>query len=542
MQRGLVAHASRPVIIRTTGQRVGEGQPAEARLRSADLLAALSLVTDLGMGNPPEVAISGCLIATALARRLGVDESGVADIYYTTLLRYVGCTAPAHEQAFLVGGDDIGLRAGRARIDSMRPRAAFGLMLRQMGRGQPPLQRARQLAVTLAHPTAGRQIRTADCEVASTMARRLGLGAGVQRGLLQIFERWDGRGVPHGLRGEAIAVPARYAQVATLAVLLERDGGVDAALAELRRRAGGQLDPTLTAAFVRHGPKLLQEVAAADVWLAILEVEPSPQETITDDRLEDVARAFGDVVDLKTPFTPGHAAGVAELAEGAARWLRLGDAAAVALKRAALLHDLGRAGVPNGIWERPGALTSADWERVRLHPYQTERILARSPTLAPLAAIAGMHHERQDGSGYHRQVRAAAIPVTARVLAAADVYQALTQDRPHRQARHADDAAQCLTAEARAGRLDNDAVAAVLAVTGHHVRAPRHAWPRGLSDREVEVLRLVARGCSTRAIAERLVITPKTADHHVQHVYAKIGVSTRASATMFALEHDLLSG
>ena len=188
---------------------MGEGLPAEARLRSADLLAALSLVTDLGMGNPPEAAISGCLIATALARRLGVDESSVVDIYYTTLLRYVGCTAPAHEQALLAGGDDIGLRSRRARIDSMRSRAALGVMFRQMGSGQPPLQRARQVAVALAHPTAGRQFRTADCEVASTMARRLGLAAGVQRGLLQIFERWDGRGVPHGLRGEAIALPAR---------------------------------------------------------------------------------------------------------------------------------------------------------------------------------------------------------------------------------------------------------------------------------------------------------------------------------------------
>lgn len=358
------------------------------------------------------------------------------------------------------------------------------------------------------------------------MARRLGLSVGVQRGLHEIFERWDGRGAPWGLRGEAIALPARFAQVATQAVLVERQDG--------------PLDPSLMAAFVRYGPELLEEIAAVDVWQAVLEVEPSPQDAISEHRLDEVARAFGDMVDLKTPFTSGHAAGVAELAEGAARALRLGEIEVVALRRAALLHDLGRAGVPNSVWERPGPLTQADWERVRLHPYHTERILARSPSLVPLAALAGMHHERLDGSGYHRQVRATAIPMSARVLAAADVYQALTQDRPHRSAYTADASAGELVAEARAGRLDGEAVAAVLAAAGHRAPGPRRAWPAGLSDREVEVLRQVARGRSNREIAQHLVISPKTADHHIQHVYTKIGVSTRAAATMFAVEHDLL--
>ena len=518
---------------------MGEGSSGEASLRCADLLAALSLVTDLGMGNPPEVAMRGCLLATSLACRLGVDEGTAADIYYTTLLRYVGCTAPAHEQAFLSGGDDVRLRAGRALLDSARRLDALGLLVSQT-HDQPPLRRARQLAVAITHPWAERQVKTADCEVASAIARRIGLSAGVQRSLHEIFERWDGRGTPQGLRGEAISLPARYAQVATLAVLIERHAGVDAALATLRLRAGGQLDPTLTAAFVAQGSRLLEEISAADAWRAVLEAEPSPHDNILERRLDEVARAFGDMVDLKTLFTPGHAAGVAELAEGAARELRLGDPETRAIKRAALLHDLGRAGVPNGIWERPGPLSTADWERVRLHAYHTERILARSPTLAPLAAIAGQHHERQDGSGYHRQARSASIPIAARVLAAADVYQALTQGRPHRPARPADAAADWLAAEARAGRLDHDAVGAVLTAAGHRGRTPRRSWPCGLSEREVEVLRLLARGCSTREIGRQLVISAKTADHHVQHVYTKIGVTTRASATMFALEHDLL--
>jgi len=513
-----------------------------SRVGTADVLTALSLVTDLGMGNPPETAMRGCLIATGLARRLGLDDRTTTDVYYTTLLRYVGCTAPAHEQAFVSGGDDIGLRARRAYIDSSRRREAVKLVFLQPGGGEPLLDKVRQLAGLIVRPGMERQMKTADCEVASSTARRLGLSSGVQRALHEIFERWDGRGVPKGLRGEAITVPARFAQVATLAVLLEGVVGHQSMFAAIGQRAGGQLDPTLTSAFVQEGPKLLREFADADVdvWQAVLEAEPRPRDTVADHGVDNIARAFGDLVDLKTTFTPGHASRVAELAEGASRELKLDEPAAVTLRRAALLHDVGRAGVPNSAWERPGPLTSTDWEQVRLHAYHTERILSRSPALAPLAAVAGMHHERQDGSGYHRQIQSRAIPLSARVLAAADVYQALTQNRPHRPAYSAGAAADRLTSEATAGRLDQQAVNAVLAVAGHRVRGLQRTWPRGLSDREVEVLRLVARGYATREIARQLVISPKTADHHVQHVYAKIAVSTRASATLFALEHDLL--
>jgi HD-GYP domain-containing protein (c-di-GMP phosphodiesterase class II) len=515
-------------------------QSTEEGLRCADLLAALSLVTDLGMGNPPEVAMRGCLLATALARHLGVGEDSTSDVYYTTLLRYVGCTAPAHEQAWLAGGDDIGLRSRRARIDPGLRREALGLAISDVGRRPSPFSLARQLTLGLTHPDIERQIKTADCEVAGATARRMGLSTGVERGLREIFERWDGQGAPSGLRGEMIALPARIAQLATQAVLFAERGGTAEAVAALRRRSGRQLDPELTAVFIRDGPKLLAEIDTTDVWQAVLDAEPAPRDVVPEHRVDVVARAFGDVVDLKTPFTPGHAAGVAELAEGAARRLKLPEPEVVALRRAALLHDLGRAGVPNSVWERPGPLSRADWERVRLHAYYTERILARSPSLAPLAAIAGMHHERLDGSGYHRQLRAASIPTAARVLAAADVYQALTQDRPHRPARTAEAAADHLIAEARAERLDREAVESVLGAAGHRLPRRRRAWPSGLSDREVEVLRLTARGCSVRDVATQLVISPKTADHHLQHVYAKIGVSTRAAATLFALEHDLL--
>jgi HD-GYP domain-containing protein (c-di-GMP phosphodiesterase class II)/DNA-binding CsgD family transcriptional regulator len=272
----------------------------------------------------------------------------------------------------------------------------------------------------------------------------------------------------------------------------------------------------------------------------VLDSEPLPYQVAGEHDIDNMASAFGDLVDLKTPFMPGHAVGVADLAAGAAQHLKISDPSGVTIRRAGLLHDIGRAGVPNSVWERRGPLSGADWEQVRLHAYHTERILSRSPGLAPLATMAGMHHERQDGSGYHRQVNTTAIPLAARVLAAADAYQALTQQRPYRPSHSTDEAAAALLVEVRAGRLDRDATEAVLVAAGRRIRITRRTWPCDLTDREVDVLRLVARGLSTRDVGRQLVISPKTADHHIQHLYAKIGVATRAAATLFALEHDLL--
>ena len=193
------------------------------------------------------------------------------------------------------------------------------------------------------------------------------------------------------------------------------------------------------------------------------------------------------------------------------------------------------------MWEKPGPLATAEWEQARLHAYLSERVLATSAALAPMAAIAGMHHERLDGSGYHRGCRGPELPPAARVLAAADAFQAMAQPRPHRAALAPEQAADVLAAEAHAGRLDPDAVAAVLETAGRPPSRLRHELrPGGLSDREVEVLRLVAAGYTNPDIGRRLGISRRTAEHHVQHIYTKIGVSTRAAATLFALEHSLL--
>jgi HD-GYP domain-containing protein (c-di-GMP phosphodiesterase class II) len=376
--------------------------------------------------------------------------------------------------------------------------------------------------------------------VGARIADRLHLGEAVRTGLFHNIERWDGKGEPQGLSGENVALPARVTQVATQAVIFDRLGGPEAAVEVARRRSEGWFDPKVVEAFERVGPKVLGRLAEADVWAEVLEAEPEPVRRIPEEGLDDVGRAFADMVDLKTPFTLEHSTGVAELAARAAVRLSLPDRDVTAIRRAALLHDLGRVAVSNALWEKPASLTSTEWEQVRLHPYHSERILAQSAALEPLARMAGMHHERQDGSGYHHAARAGEIPASARLISAADAFQAMTQDRPHRPALPEETAAEALMTEAKDGLLDADSVRSVLESAGRRPGSVRTAWPAGLSDREVEVIRLVARGLSNKQVAARLFISPRTAEHHVQHVYAKIGVSTRAAAALFAMEHDLL--
>jgi putative nucleotidyltransferase with HDIG domain len=501
-----------------------------APLRLAELLAGLSLVADVGMGLEPGEASRATLVAMELAP----EAEEPADVYYTTLLQHIGCTAYAHEAARMLGGDELAVKRAAVHTDFGRPTDVLRTYL-------PNLAPAARLAtrVTAAGTAAvrgGTIVRgysRANCEVAARTAERVGLGPGVVAGLLDVYEQWNGKGGPRRLRAEAIAEPARIAQVAATAALFHGVGGRTTAVEALRRRAGRALDPRL-AELAERCVGVLDTVQ--DPVAAAVAAEPAPAVTFESPQAMDrVCRAFGEVVDIKTPLHHGHCTGVAELAEASAS-----RADRDALRRAALLHDIGRASVPNGIWERPGPLTWAEQERVRLHAYHSERILARCGPLAPFASLAGMHHERLDGSGYHRAATASALAMPARVLAAADVFQALTQPRAHRPARSAEEAADELAREAAAGRLDPDAVRAVIEAAGAAARAVRAPLPAGLTDRQAQVLRLVARGLSNPQIARELVISRRTAERHVQDVYARIGISSRAGAALYALEHDLL--
>jgi DNA-binding CsgD family transcriptional regulator len=271
----------------------------------------------------------------------------------------------------------------------------------------------------------------------------------------------------------------------------------------------------------------------------VVGAEPALAVMLSGERLDAALAAIANFIDLKSPYFLGHSTAVAELVTEAARRREVGEGEVRTLRRAALVHDFGRLGVSNAILDKRGSLGAGEWERVRLEPYVTERMLGQSPALAPLAAIAVQHRERLDGSGYPRRLSGSAISHSARLLGAADCYQAMREPRPHRPALEADQAAANLRAEVKAGRLDSDAVEAVLGAAGHRVPRRREG-PAGLTPREVDVLRLLARGLPNKQIARQLVISPKTVSNHVEHIYAKIGASTRAAAALFAVQHGLL--
>jgi HD-GYP domain-containing protein (c-di-GMP phosphodiesterase class II) len=513
-----------------------------ARLRLADLLGGLSIAADLGFGLPPEEAMRSCLIATSIARRQGLAEADAADTFYTALLMHVGCGALSHETA-AVFGDDRVLMSAVAKTNVADPADIAATLLPELTRAMGDAERSRVEHYTAARGREfGRRFDTGSCEVASATAKRVGLGPGVERALREAVEWWNGDGPPRGLRGEEIALPARIARAAADAARFDHLGGPEAAVEALRRRSGGILDPSVVEVFAANADRLLAETHAGDPRQLILEAEPDPVVEIDAAELTRVAAAFGDLADLKTPWTHGHSGAVGKLAKAAAENLRLDAQTTFRLSVSAALQELGRLAVSNAIWEKPGPLTAAEWEQVRMHPYHSERILATSSALEPMARAAGMHHERLDGSGYHRGCRARELSPAARVLAAADAYQAMTQERPHRRALSADQASEELQRDVRAGRLDRDAVSAVLeAAGGPRPRRRDNLRPGGLSEREIEVVRLVAAGCSNPEIATHLVISRRTAEHHVQHIYAKVGVSSRAGLALFAHEHDLIS-
>jgi HD-GYP domain-containing protein (c-di-GMP phosphodiesterase class II) len=512
------------------------------RIRLAELMAALSLATDLGLGQPLEHELGVCLSALELAERLGCDPEERSDVFYVALLAHAGCTAAAPYFASWVGGDEIHFQRGAQVLGpASEPAEDVRYLVRRLADDRPLPERARLVARQLVGGQKHFALAAANlCEGGSLLAQRLHVGSEVAHALGQMTERWDGKGVPGGAAGDQICRPVRIVRVVHdfVAIAQARDGA--AAIEALRRRRGRGYDPAVVDAALADPGALLRASEVTDAWERVIEAEPRPVATISSAGLEAVARAFGEFADLKLGFLRGHSSRVAELAATAADGLGCSRAEVSHVRAAGFLHDLGRVAVPNGIWDRPGRLSAGEWERVRLHPYYTERFLERSAALAPLAVTCGSHHERLDGSGYHRGARAPQLSMAARLLAAADAYDAITHDRPHRRALRAEAARDELGGMVRAGRFAKRPVDAVLEAAGAAPLRVRQGYPAGLSEREVDVLRLLAQGRTNREIATALVITERTAGHHVEHIYAKAGVSTRVGAALFAMRHDLL--
>jgi HD-GYP domain-containing protein (c-di-GMP phosphodiesterase class II) len=480
---------------------------AEARL--AELVAALSLGIDLGFGQPMEHVLRQCLISLRVAERLGLDEQQRADVYYTSLLINVGCHSDAHEQAKWFG-DDF---ASKAIKYDHEPRSLrmMATGLRYLGRGHPPLHRFK---LGLEFALSGHRDVDGMIESHSQIARALGeqldLAPAVIDSLANSYERWDGRGWPGDLKGDEVPLPARIAQFAEYVEVSNRVEGVAGATRMARQRRGKQFDPQVVDVLVQDADAILPPPDDASSWSAVVASEPGLAVILDDEQFDRALTSIAAFVDLKSPYFLGHARAVADLAAEAAP-----DDARLA-RRAGLVHDWGRLGVSNAILDKQGPLGAGEWERLRLQGYITERMLQQSEALAPLARTA--------------------LPAQlGRVLDAANAYQAMREPRPHRDALEPDRAA----AELRSGPFDAEAVEAVLAAAGHRV-ARRREGPAGLTPREVEVLRLLARGLSNKEIAKRLSISPKTVGNHAEHIYAKIDAQSRAAAAFFAMQQGLL--
>jgi HD-GYP domain-containing protein (c-di-GMP phosphodiesterase class II) len=493
------------------------------------VIAALSVTSDLTRGHPPGEAMRACLLSNELARRGGLDAIRQGDVFYASLMRFAGCAATSHEAAAAFGGDDVAVRARGDLIDPTRPMEALRF-LTGLGSG------AEKLRVLARAPRVAQIVEEsarADCEVGADLTQRLRLPEEVRRAVLCAFERFDGKGSPSGLAGEEVSEAARFAAAGFAAVMFDAVGGADLAAETVARWSGRALDPSIAAIFLEAPVELLKISNPDDVWDAVVDSEPEPRRLFRDDaHLDEVLAGFGDAADLKTPFFQGHSRGVALLARAATTYDTTVDPATA--YRAGLVHDLGRVAVPTGVWERTGPLRAEEWELVRLHPYHSGRILARSPVLEPLGAIVSRHHERTDGSGYPAGVRAGEQEATARLLAAADVWHALGEARPHRAALSPVEASRVLSGLP----LDRDAVRAVLRAAD----APPGSFPQlpvDLTERELEVLRLLASGRTKRQIAGELFISHSTVHTHTVHIYAKCDVSTRAGLAMFAMRHGL---
>jgi HD-GYP domain-containing protein (c-di-GMP phosphodiesterase class II) len=519
------------------GRQASPAQGSEP-VRTAELIAALCLATDLGMAFPFEHGLHTTLIAMRLAEKLGVDRQDAAQTYYACLLSHASCTTEAHVAAEVFGGSlttnfhPVMYGSGREGLT--------GILRALPDPGSPALVRAVQTAGRLPRAARGqRPALTAACEVAGLLAHQVGAPPSVPGLLAYLTERWDGRGPLRRAKGTQIPLPMRIVHVATDAAFQRLVGGVGHAVRLVGERAGHAFDPEVAACVVDGGSEILALEEGASAWEEVLALEPPPRLVLEAAGVDRALGAMGNFADLVSPSLAGHSTGVAELAAGAARHCGIDAVGVAAIRRAGLVHDLGRVAVHPRVWQQPGPLSADDWEQVRLHPYQTERVLSRSAFLAALAPIAGLHHERLDGSGYHRGCAGAALPVPARVLAAADAYQAMTEPRPRRQALTPEQAATTLGQEASSGRLDPGAVAAVCEAAGQ--RVPRLARPAGLTEREAEVVGLLARGLQTKQVARALGISIKTADRHIQNAYGKLGVSTRAAAALVAMEHGLVA-
>jgi HD-GYP domain-containing protein (c-di-GMP phosphodiesterase class II) len=498
-----------------------------------ECLSALSVILDLANGLEEDKSLLTAAFALELAQEVGCTAEEQSAAFFASLLRHLGCTAYASVESTLAA-DDVSLRSRLIHADASRAgdviSAVSGANPQLVDRGLGVLRLAAN-ARTLRNEWTNEA-----CGAARVLSEQLRLGPQVSRALDEVFERWDGAGSPKRVGGEDLSRVGRVAQVAHAAAVFWLAGGRELAQDTLRARTGTILDPRMAELAVNLVLRLDEDDFPGTRVDAVARM---PATLALETTIEDIAQAFGDFADLQTPFTRGHSRAVARVADAAAAHLGLPTAERQALKLAAHLHDIGQVAVATSVWTRPRSFRPTERERARSHVYFTERVLASAAPLEPVAKIAGAHHERLDGTGYHRGVKQAAILRPARLLAVADAACGMQEARAHRAALSRDATAQLLREQVKAGALDEDCVVAVLTALGER-RSSAAASAPALTERELDVLRLLATGKTNKEIAQSLGISGRTVQHHTIHIYEKFQVDTRAAAALLAVRHGLI--
>lgn len=508
-----------------------------ADIRLAELLGSLSFAGDLGRGQSMGHVLRTTRIAMALAERLGVPSAQLADVYFTALLVHAGCTAGAAECAAFLASDELSAQKDFCLCDPSNLSQMLGWMKRNVAKGQPlPARTARMLQLMARGEQCFRDVDQGCSEVGSRIASRLGLSEGTQVGLYHICESWSGKG-PHKLKGEDIPLSGRIVNAAMILEVFVSERGVSAAKEAARVRKGKSFDPQVAAAADGLCDDLAfwEALRQDEDWSSVLDLEPGSARLVSESHLDDFALALADIVDLKSPLASAHSRETAALAERLAVRLQLSPEDVTLTRRAALVHDVGMVAVPSFLLESGRRWSEAEFERFRLHTYYTDRLLSRSDVLRPIGIVASAHHENIDGSGYHRALSGAQMSLLARVVATASAYVELSES--------GDSDPERLLVDLRKQRaLDGDCLVALASEAGFRSEAPaRRNWPAGLTEREVEVLRLVATGLNLKETAAKLVISDHTARHHLENIYSKAGVTSRAGVTLFAVESGLVS-
>ncbi len=509
------------------------------------MLGAIAFASDLAFGVELEDGARSCLIAVRVAERMGLNSEQIAGVYYTALLKEAGCTAWTGSLAEFWKTDEIAARRELILGDLRSPPFLMRWMWQHVGSELPLPRRIGRVAKVAA--TSGPFVQEgfrSSCEVASLIAVRLGMPTQVQEALRSVFEEWDGKGFPDGLRQEQIPLISRVVLPSFYLSILYRAGGSDAATAFAREGRGSLFDPSVIDAFVPliSEASFRRELDDPELWDRVVEMERGATVALDESDLDAWAEVFADFSDLKVPHMAAHSRRVATLAAAMASRFGCGATDIDDIRRAALAHDLGLVSVPTYALQKPSDRHSAvEREQIRLHPYTAGRVLSHVPGLTPLVAMIQSHHEHYDGTGFYQGLKGDQIPLGGRIIAVADGFDDLTHDGPNSAAQEPDEALRMMLSE-RGKAYAPEALDALQAeLGGAAITHARTVRPAGLTDREVEILRLATQGVTRGEIAKKLVVSEHTVRHHLSHIYEKTGVTTRVGATLWAMDNGLFS-